>query len=79
MVLVESDLNSEQVSFLRPIRSESCISALNLEASKQVVFIERVVLILGGLYMGTLLYLQKYELMVTAIYQDSLLQYQKTT
>ena len=51
MVLVESGLNySEQVSLLRPIYTENCILIL-----KQVVIIARMVLILGGLYSGTLL------------------------
>ena len=46
MVLVESGLNTEQVC----IYTDKCISVL-----KQVVLIVRMVLILSGLYWGTLL------------------------
>ena len=53
MVLnVRIGLDSEQVSLMRPICIKICISVL-----KQVVLILRVVLILGGLYSRTLLYL----------------------
>ena len=45
IVLAESGLNSEQVSLMRPIYIEKCISIL-----KQIVLIERVVLILSGLF-----------------------------
>ena len=45
MVLVECDLNSEQVSLMRPIYIKKYILVL-----KQVVLIVRVVLILRGLY-----------------------------
>ena len=51
MVLLESCLNSDQVSLMRPIYIENCIMEL-----KQVVLIARVVFILSGLYNGTLLY-----------------------
>ena len=44
MVLVESGLNNEQVSLMRPIYIENCISVL-----KQVILIARVVFISGGL------------------------------
>ena len=45
MVVVESGLNSEQVSSMKPICIENCILVL-----KQVVLIVRVVLISSGLY-----------------------------
>ena len=45
-----SVLNSEQVSLMRPICIENWISL-----RKQMVLIVRVVLILNGLYSGTLL------------------------
>ena len=51
MVLAENGLNSEQVSLMRPNYIKKYILVL-----KQVVLIERVVLILSGLYSGTLLY-----------------------
>ena len=54
MVLVESGLNiqcSDQVSLMRPIYIENCISVL-----KQVVLIARVALIASGLYSRTSLY-----------------------
>ena len=50
MVLVESGLNSEQVSLTKPIYIEKWILVM-----KQVVLIVRVVLILSGLYNETLL------------------------
>ena len=51
IVLVESGLNSDQVSLTRPIYIEKCILV-----QKQVVLIVRVVLIWSGLYSGTLQY-----------------------
>ena len=48
MVVVNSGLNDEQVSFMSPVYIENCISVL-----KQVVVIVRVVSILSGLYRGT--------------------------
>ena len=51
MVLVESGLNSEQVSLMTPILNEKCFLVLKL-----VVLIERTFLITGGLYFGTLLH-----------------------
>ena len=54
MVLAESGLNTEQVSLMMPIYIEKCILVL-----KQVVLIERVVLILGGLYSKTTVLPQK--------------------
>ena len=50
MVLVKSDLNSEQVSLMRPIYIEKYILVM-----KQVVLVARMVLISRGLYSGTLL------------------------
>ena len=55
MVLVESCLNSEQVSLMRSNYLEKYILVL-----KQVVIIAKVVLIWSGLYSGTLLYLQSF-------------------
>ena len=50
MVIVESGLNSEQVPLTRPTYTEKCILVL-----KQVVLIERVVLLISGLNNGILL------------------------
>ena len=50
IALVESGINSGQVSLMRPVCIENCISVM-----KQVVLIARVVSILSGLYSETLL------------------------
>ena len=60
MVLVESGLNSEQVSLMSVIYIEKCILVL-----KQVVLIARVVLILSGLYSGILLYIKKWNVIIS--------------
>ena len=52
MVLVESGLNSEQVSLIRPICTEIYILVLN----QVVLILARAILILGGLYCRTLPY-----------------------
>ena len=52
MVLVESGLNSGQVSLMRQLYIKKCFLVL-----KQVVLIARVVLISGDLNNGTLLYM----------------------
>ena len=54
MVLVESGLNSVQISLMRPTYIEQSILEL-----KQVVLIARVVLISSGLNIGTV-YLYRY-------------------
>ena len=50
LLLIESGLNSEQVSLMKTIYIENCILVL-----KQVVLVARVVLISSGLNSGTLL------------------------
>ena len=54
MELVESGLNSEQVSLMRPIY----IGKIHFRTKTTSVLITRVVLISSGLYSGTLLYLK---------------------
>ena len=51
MVLGERGLDSEPDSLMRPNYIEKCTLVL-----KQVVLIARMVLIMSGLYSGTLLY-----------------------
>ena len=51
LVFVESGLNSEQVSLMKPFNIEKYISVL-----EQIVLIARIVLLLNGLYNVTLLY-----------------------
>ena len=50
MVLIESGINNVQISLMRTINIEKCSLVL-----KEVVLIERVVLISSGLNKGTLL------------------------
>ena len=52
MVLVESCLNSEQVSLMRPVYIENSISVL-----KHIVLIARISLISSCLYIGIFLYI----------------------
>ena len=52
MVLVQSGLNNEQVSLVKPIYIEKYILVL-----KQVVLLARVVLISNGPHRGILLYI----------------------
>ena len=57
MELVESGLNNEWISLIRPIYLENCTPVL-----EQVVLIARVVLISSGIYSRTLLYINNFPL-----------------